>query len=58
MNKDNNKKMISKPEISKMKKLVQIAKEKKLVKPHTEAFLYNPVKLESHKGNANYFLNK
>lgn len=55
MNNDNKKMSIPKSEISKMKNLVQIAKDRKLVKPHTEAFLSNPVKLESHKGNANYF---
>lgn len=58
MNKDNKKVSIPKSEISKMKRLVQIAKDRKLVKPHTEAFLNNSVKLESHKGKASYFISK
>lgn len=40
-----------------VKKLIERAKEKQLIKPHTEAFIKNPVELENHKGKISYFSN-
>lgn len=43
--------------ILEVKKMIKEAKSKGLIKPHTDAFVKNSVKLESHKGNINYFKN-
>lgn len=48
-------KKISDKKIQDVKKIINQAKSKGLIKPHTEAFINNPVKLESHKGDINYF---
>lgn len=50
----NDKKVLDK-KIQEAKKKITQAKEKGLIKPHTEAFIKYPVKLESHKGSINYF---
>lgn len=48
-------KKISDKTILEVKNLIKKLKIKGLIKPHTEAFHKNPVKLESHKGDINYF---
>ncbi len=41
----------------KVKNMIKDAKVKGIIKPHTEAFEKFPTKNETHKGNADYFLN-
>ena len=41
----------------KVKGMIKNAKAKGIIKSHTEAFEKVPTKNESHKGNADYFLN-
>lgn len=48
---------ISNKTILEVSKMIKEAKSKGLIKPHTEVFDKNLVKLESHKGNINYFKN-
>ena len=40
-----------------VKNIVKKAKEKKIIRPCTDAFKYNPAKLEKHKGKTSYFYN-
>lgn len=40
-----------------VKDMIKNAKAKGIIKPHTEAFEKVPAEKETHKGNADYFLN-
>ena len=57
MKEGNKKTSISSKTVLDVKNLIKRAKEKGLVKPHTEAFIKNPVELEAHKGKTSYFCN-
>lgn len=53
---ENKKKLSISPSVlNDVKSLIKKAKDNGLVKQHTEAFKDNPIKLEKHKGKADYF---